>query len=317
MHFQFNMSQSWRDCEFDCCSSLPSLNAPLPCRYCGVFDGHGGPEASNWLSKEFHGILGKLAKSPRVDEATLVKAFEAGDQQLLKQLEKMGTDVKESAGSTGTVAILSDSGKLSVANVGDSELYVLRGKSSPIPMVKPHRVYGSGPLVKSEIERVKSTGGWIEDGRVCNILAVSRAFGDWEFKGLSTPTGGIKNLMSSGVEKDYWEKSFADKIKFSSDPVTVSPSFTEIDITEDDELFVIATDGMWDVLPPAEVLKLAKSRLKQGDDATQAAEFLVETALRRKTTDNVCCIVVDLKGKEHWQASASSSGGFLSKLFSR
>lgn len=227
----------------------------------------------------------------------------------------MGNDVKESAGSTGTVAVLSDSGKLSVANVGDSELYVLR-KGSQVPMVMPHRVYGSGPLVKSEIERVKATGGWIEDGRVCNILAVSRAFGDWEFKGMSTPIGGIKRLMSSGVEKDYWEKSFADKIKFSSDPVTVIPSFMEIEITESDELFVIGTDGMWDVLPPAEVLKLAKSKLKQGEGATKAAEFLVDCALKRKTTDNVCCIVVDLKGKEHWQEQASS-GGFLSKLFGR
>lgn len=41
---------------------------------------------------------------------------------------------------------------------------------------------GSGPEVDSEVKRVKAAGGWIHDGRVCNILAVSRAFGDWEFK---------------------------------------------------------------------------------------------------------------------------------------
>lgn len=34
----------------------------------------------------------------------------------------------------------------------------------------------------SEIERVQSAGGWIDDGRVCGVLAVSRAFGDWELK---------------------------------------------------------------------------------------------------------------------------------------
>jgi hypothetical protein len=38
------------------------------------------------------------------------------------------------------------------------------------------------PEVTVEVKRVKSTGGWVYDGRVCNILAVSRAFGDWEFK---------------------------------------------------------------------------------------------------------------------------------------
>ncbi len=45
-----------------------------------------------------------------------------------------------------------------------------------------HRVYGFGDHVLEEIERVESAGGWIVDGRVCNILAVSRAFGDPEFK---------------------------------------------------------------------------------------------------------------------------------------
>jgi hypothetical protein len=45
-------------------------------------------------------------------------------------------------------------------------------------VVPPH----AEPEVAVEVNRVKSTGGWVYDGRVCNILAVSRAFGDWEFK---------------------------------------------------------------------------------------------------------------------------------------
>ena len=56
----------------------------------------------------------------------------------------------------------------------------------------------------AEVERVKAAGGWIFDGRVCNILAVSRAFGDWEFKG-----AGLKQLLLGGVEKEYWPASFA------------------------------------------------------------------------------------------------------------
>lgn len=51
-----------------------------------------------------------------------------------------------------------------------------------IQLTSQHRVYGFGDHVIEEIERVEAAGGWIVDGRVCNVLAVSRAFGDPEFK---------------------------------------------------------------------------------------------------------------------------------------
>lgn len=52
-----------------------------------------------------------------------------------------------------------------------------------------------GPTIKSEIERVKSAGGWVEDGRVCGLLAVSRAFGDWELK-----REGLQFFLDESVE---------------------------------------------------------------------------------------------------------------------
>lgn len=57
------------------------------------------------------------------------------------------------------------------------------------------RVYGGDETAEREIERVQSTGGWIDDGRVCDILAVSRAFGDTEFKG-----EGLQAMLAHGVE---------------------------------------------------------------------------------------------------------------------
>ncbi len=57
------------------------------------------------------------------------------------------------------------------------------------------RVYGKGPTVESETERVESVGGWVGDGRVCDVLAVSRAFGDREFKG-----SGLQMMLEKGVE---------------------------------------------------------------------------------------------------------------------
>ena len=57
------------------------------------------------------------------------------------------------------------------------------------------RLYGSGDTVSSESHRVQEAGGWIDDGRVCDILAVSRAFGDREFKG-----DGLPVMLRKGVE---------------------------------------------------------------------------------------------------------------------
>lgn len=57
------------------------------------------------------------------------------------------------------------------------------------------RVAGRGKTVESEIARIKSIGGWIGDERVCDILAVSRAFGDPQFKG-----EGLPGLLEYGIE---------------------------------------------------------------------------------------------------------------------
>ncbi len=57
-----------------------------------------------------------------------------------------------------------------------------------------HRVSGDGPVVEAEVARVEAAGGWIADGRVCDVIAVSRAFGDQEFKG-----AGMPGMLQKGV----------------------------------------------------------------------------------------------------------------------
>ena len=57
------------------------------------------------------------------------------------------------------------------------------------------RVMGDGKKVQAEVERVEGVGAWVADGRVCDVLAVSRAFGDTEFKG-----EGLQEMLASGVE---------------------------------------------------------------------------------------------------------------------
>ena len=93
--------------------------------------------------------------------------------------------------------------------------------------------------------------------------------------------------MSSPIHIAAWPRPFAHKSpfsrnsaslsspislplqRFSSDPVIVTPDISDQQLGPDDELLIVATDGLWDVLPPLETLRLAKSRFKDGNSAEQ------------------------------------------------
>lgn len=78
----------------------------------------------------------------------------------------------------------------------------------------------------------------VDDGRVCGVLAVSRAFGDREFKG-----EGLPSLLANGITKGYWDAAFAGQQAFTSDPVLVTPDVTETLLTPEDEFVIVASDG--------------------------------------------------------------------------
>ena len=65
---------------------------------------------------------------------------------------------------------------LIVANLGDSRC-VLSRDSIAFDLTIDHK-----PDNQSETERIIKAGGYIEDGRVCGNLSLSRALGDHEFK---------------------------------------------------------------------------------------------------------------------------------------
>ena len=199
-----------------------------------------------------------------------------------------------SSGCTATTVLVNPD-KVIVANVGDSRAVMSRSTGS-VDLSVEHRVYGKGDAVESETKRIEASGGWVEDGRVCGILAVSRAFGDADFKG-----AGLENMLVKGIEDGFWTQEFAGSKHFISDPVISEPDVLEMSITtETDEFVIIASDGLWDVVSSEEGCKFVKSDLKKGENPTKAAQKLVDIAIKRRTPDNVAVIVIDLKGEDFW-----------------
>jgi protein phosphatase 2C family protein 2/3 len=66
-----------------------------------------------------------------------------------------------------------------VANAGDTRCVIAaKGKAKDLSI--DHK-----PDLPTEKRRVQRAGGFVEEGRVNGIIAVSRAIGDWEYKSLS------------------------------------------------------------------------------------------------------------------------------------
>ena len=95
---------------------------------------------------------------------------------------------------------------------------------------------------------------WAGTWRVGGVLAMSRAFG---------------NRML---------KQF----------VVAEPEIQDQEIDEELELLVLASDGLWDVVPNEDAVSLAQTE----EEPEAAARKLTETAFTRGSADNITCIVV-------------------------
>ena len=123
-----------------------------------------------------------------------------------------------------------------------------------------------------ERARVVECGGVLIRDRLNGILAVSRAFGDREFKGLG---GGC----------------------------IASPEVIERDIEEGvDEFLVIACDGLWDVMTSQQAVSFVRRELLEGGRrggmggalCATAANKLVRKALDLGSVDNNTAVIVTL-----------------------
>ncbi|GFY49563.1 protein phosphatase 1G [Trichonephila inaurata madagascariensis] len=171
------------------------------------------------------------------------------------------------SGSTATVAVISES-RIYVANVGDSRC-VLSRNGQAMDMSVDHK-----PNDPSERYRIVNAGGSVsDDGRVNNCLNLSRAFGDYKFKG--------------------------DSFVPTQQCITAEPYITSIDIQKEDDFLVIASDGIWNSMNSQDVIDYINIRLEASDCSLKdICEELFQFILAPDKDndgsgcDNMCCIII-------------------------
>ncbi|KAG2487269.1 hypothetical protein HYH03_014110 [Edaphochlamys debaryana] len=228
----------------------------------GVYDGHGGLDASGFLASSLHSYVEAAAATAEGAEdvpAVLQAAFSAAETGFAPKSDNVG--------STATVALLAPGNHITVANVGDSRALLLRRSGEVLSLTEDHR-----PKRADERARILSCGGeilWNEGERVMGVLGTTRAFGD-------------RDLKAFGVISE--------------------PEITTVARTDDDDLLILATDGVFNVQTNREVADVARRIVARATErgATRAAAVRMAASAigrfsrDRNSKDDITVLVLDL-----------------------
>ncbi|KAG2310459.1 hypothetical protein Bca52824_022016 [Brassica carinata] len=152
----------------------------------GIFDGHGGSRAAEYLKKH---LFNNLMMHPQFLTDTKLALSETYKQTDVAFLESE-KDTYRDDGSTASAAVLVGN-HLYVANVGDSRTIVSKAGKA-IALSDDHK-----PNRSDERKRIESAGGvimWAGTWRVGGVLAMSRAFGNRMLKQFVVAEPEIQDL---------------------------------------------------------------------------------------------------------------------------
>ncbi|KAG6900553.1 hypothetical protein C0993_009130 [Termitomyces sp. T159_Od127] len=142
------------------------------------------------------------------------------------------------------------------ANAGDTRIVLSRGGNA-------HRLtYDHKVSDKPEFNRVRGLKGVFWRGRILGQLNVTRSLGDHE------------------SQQGYSIKKF----------VIGTPYMTRTELNDADEFFIIACDGLWDVVEDQEAIDL----IRDVQDPQDASKKLLDLARENETRDNITVLVVRL-----------------------
>jgi len=233
--------------------------------YFGVFDGHGGAKVAAFSANNLHR---HIVQRPEYSEGNIEGALRKGFMECDTVMKTEESLKDEMAGCTAVVTLLKDK-ELWCANAGDSRCVAgISGVAHPLSV--DHK-----PMDVKEKARIEAAGGFVEFNRVNGNLALSRAMGDFVFK-------------------------MNDKLSQSEQIVTCDPDIVHEVITEKWDFFILACDGIWDVLSSQEVVDFVVERIGRALEPEDICEELMNRCLSPDCQmgglgcDNMTCVLVCL-----------------------
>lgn len=239
-----------------------------------VFDGHGdrGHMVADFTAEIFPDVFTEAIQKTK----NFQKAFNRSFKETEKKLEATSINMLTS-GTTATVVCLSST-QAHVANVGDSRCILAsrdeNGNRVVRDLTKDHNCQS-----KTEKERIKKSGGDVRQAMFGdNYAGPDRVF---------LPHSDVPGLAVT--------RSFGDELAHQVG-VTGVPEYLCVDLRDEDDFIILASDGVWDQMSSLEAAQYIDFQ-KASDDACE--KLLLECARRWVTksaglSDDISATVIYL-----------------------
>ncbi|GAB2259924.1 hypothetical protein Droror1_Dr00010779 [Drosera rotundifolia] len=216
--------------------------------FVGVYDGHGGPHASKFISHCLFSFIHQYAaEQGGLSTDVMRRAIKATEEDFLKFVKKAQFTDPEVAlsGSCCLVGAISD-GMLYIANVGDSRAVLGRrvgdGGIFCLPSAVAQRLTSDHNV---GIEAVRKEVRALHPDDV-NIVVHTRGF--WRIKGIIQVSRAIGDIYLKRPEFSDLYQKFGSSVPLKRAVISAEPSISMRKLDPDDLFVIFASDGLWEHL---------------------------------------------------------------------
>ncbi|KAI0566244.1 Protein-serine/threonine phosphatase [Gracilaria domingensis] len=220
---------------------------PIQVATYGIFAGHGGAAAADLCARNFVPTLLTDSVLKRDPESAIRNACQALEAFVLA---KSALD-RAYYGTTLLFTMIRGQ-DLYIANIGNSRA-VLATKDGAQAITQEHD--GSNA---EEVSRVTCAGGYFQDGKVNNLVPMTRSIGDLELK-------------------DRKHITFPNR-RMTEDILISVPDIYQRKLSSRDEFLIMATAEVWENLSNNVVVQTIRDSLRRGETPRMASKRVVQAA---------------------------------------
>ncbi|GAA0166611.1 protein phosphatase [Lithospermum erythrorhizon] len=249
--------------------------------YVGVYDGHGGPEASIFVNQRLFPYLTKFSmEHGGLSVDVIKKAFNATEEDFTR-LVRGSFPFKPKIATVGSCCLLGaiSNDELFVANLGDSRAVLGRkGLHGEDRSVVAERLSTDHNVAVEEVRKevqalhpddssivVHCRGVW----RVKGIIQVSRSIGD-------------VYLKKPEFNRDPIFQQFGNPVPMRRPALSAEPSIVTRKLKPQDLFLIFASDGLWEHLSDDEAVKIVSTSPRPGIAKKLIGAAIQEAAKKRE-----------------------------------